>query len=107
MKQCYINHLKYSLRYSEYTTKGREYVLNKFGKWLDSKGKAIEDPENIKIVDVYNFIEDLSREGWSVGSCVWFTDGIKGYLRYCRDVAELDIVDYHKIKSPKTPERKI
>lgn len=107
MKDHYINYIRYTLRYSEYTTKGHNCILNKFNEWLLTRWKTIENPEDIKLVDVYNYIESLSKGWLSIGTCAWFTNGIKGYLRYCKDVAELDIVDYHKIKSPKTPDRKI
>ena len=107
MKQSYIDYLSYTLRYSEYTTKGHNYVLSRFDGWLNSKWKNIEDPENIKLADVYSFIEDMSKIGLTAGTCAWFTNAIKGYLKYCKNILELDIVDYHKIKAPKTPERKI
>jgi integrase len=52
-------------------------------------------------------MESLSKEWLSARTCAWCTDGVRGYLRYCRDIMELDIVDLHKIKSPKVPERQL
>lgn len=107
MKESYIDYQRYTLRYSDSTVHGSEYVLDKFDEWLTIKDKSVNDPENIKIVDVYSFIETLSKRDLTVGTCAWFTDKIKGYLRYCKDVLELNVIDYRKVKTPKIPDRKI
>lgn len=103
------NFLSYivSRGYSKSTVKGYVYVLNKFNEWLVSYWKTIDDPENIRLVDIYNFIEDMNKSWLSPRTCAWSTDGIRGYLRYCKEIVELDIIDLHKVKSPKVPDREI
>lgn len=107
MKKIYIDYISYTLRFSEATVYNYSYILTRFDKRLVTIGKSIDKPEEIKAADVYSFIGSLSQKGSCVGTCAWFTDGIKQYLKFCREVAELDVIDASKIKTPKIPDRKI
>ena len=107
MKDNFINYISYTRHYSTKTVKSYTYILNKFDGWLTSIGKTVDNPEKIKLVDIYNFMENLSKEWLSAKTCAWIIDWVRSYLRYCRDIIELDIVDLHKIKSPKVPDREI
>ena len=93
--------------YSQSTLTGYKFTLGKFEEWLDCIGKSIDDPENIKLVDIYNFIEKLNEDDVSPRTRAWIIDWVRGYLKYCKEIVELDIVDLHKIKSPKVPDREI
>lgn len=93
--------------YSQSTLTGYKFTLGKFEEWLVWKGKSIDDPENIKLVDIYNFIEKLNEDDVSPRTRAWIIDWVRGYLKYCKEIVELDIVDLHKIKSPKVPDREI
>lgn len=107
MKKIYIDYITHSMRLSDKTVRNYNYILTKFDERLVTAGKSIDKPEEIKVADVYSFIGSLSQRGLSVGTCAWCTDGIKQYFRYCREVLELDVIEYRKIKTPKIPERKI
>ena len=106
MKDNFLSYIV-SRGYSKSTVSGYVYILNKFDEWLVSYGKSVDDPENIKLVDIYNFIESMSKSWLSARTCAWTTDWIRGYLRYCKEIVELDIIDLHKIKSPKVPDKEI
>ena len=106
MIKNFMNYIS-SRGYSVSTIKGYRHILTRFWNYLGSIGKSIEDPESIRLVDVYNFIESLTSSNLSARSCAWITDGVRGYLKYCKEILELDIVDLRKIKSPKVPQRQL
>lgn len=106
MKESFFNYIV-SRGYSKSTVKGYDYILSKFDEWLIAKDKSVDDPENIKLVDIYNFIENLNKEWLSARTQAWIVDWVRGYLRYCKEIVELDIVDLHKVKSPKVPDRQV
>lgn len=107
MKEKYLNYITYSRQYSDKTIKGYTYILNKIDEYLVTIGKSISKPEELKVVDIYNFLGYLSQEWLSPCTCAWIMDGVKAYLRWCKNVGELDILDLSKIKSPKVPDREI
>lgn len=106
MKESFFNYIV-SRGYSQSTLTGYKFTLGKFEEWLVWKGKSIDDPENIKLVDIYNFIEKLNEDEVSPRTRAWIIDWVRGYLKYCKEIVELNIVDLHKIKSPKVPDREI
>ena len=106
MKESFFNYIV-SRGYSQSTLTGYKFTLGRFEEWLDCIGKSIDDPENIKLVDIYNFIEKLNEDDVSPRTRAWIIDWVRGYLKYCKEIVELDIVDLHKIKSPKVPDREI
>lgn len=107
MKENYIDYLRYTRHYSNSTVIWYSKALNKFDMFLATVGKKIDDPENIKLIDIYNFLEDMSKSWLTARTCAWYIDGVRGYLKYCKNVIELDILDTKKIKSPKVPDREI
>ena len=106
MKENFLSYIT-SRGYSKSTIKGYVYILGRFDDWLSQVGKSVDDPEAIRLVDIYNFMETLNGSWLSARSCAWIIDWVRGYLKYCRDIVELDIVDLHKVKSPKVPDREI
>lgn len=107
MKENYINYLTYVRQYSEATIINYKKWLNKLDMYLATIGKSVDDPENIKLVDMYNFLEDMSKSWLSARTCAGHIWGIVSYFKYCKNVLELNILDYKKIHKPKVPERKI
>lgn len=107
MIENYVNYITYTRQYSDNTVIWYKKCLKKFDEYLATIGKKVDDPENIKLVDVYNFMEDMSKNGLSAKTCAWTIDWVRGYLKYCKNVMELDIIDIRKIKSPKIPDKEI
>jgi site-specific recombinase XerD len=106
MKESFFNYIV-SRGYSQSTLTGYKFTLGKFEERLAWIGKSIDDPENIKLVDIYNFIEKLNEDEVSPRTRAWIIDWVRGYLKYCKEIVELNIMDLHKIKSPKVPDREI
>lgn len=73
MKKNFLSYIT-SRGYSKSTIKGYVYILGRFDDWLSERGKSIDDPESIKLVDIYNFLEELSGSGLSARSCAWIID---------------------------------
>ena len=74
MKENYINYITHTRMYSEKTVKSYTFSLTKFDNWLGGIGKTIEKPEEIKLIDFYNFMESLSKDGLSARTCAWVID---------------------------------
>lgn len=107
MKENYINYITYTRQYADATITNYKKSLRYFERYLDSIGKDINKPECIKLVDMYNFMGWLSKNGLCAKTCAGIIDWVKIYLKYCKDVLELNIIDLHKVKSPKVPDREI
>ena len=103
----YLHYLTHTRWYSEATVTGYRKILKKFDERLLLRGKTANDPESIKLVDIYSFLGDMSEAGLSARTCAWTIDWVRGYLRYCKQILELEIIDLHKVKSPKVPDRKM
>lgn len=103
----FINYISYVKHYSQATVINYKKWLKKLDTYLTSIWKNIDDPESIKIVDIYNLMEDMSKSWLQPRTCAWHIYGIISYLRYCKNIVELDILDIDKIHTPKIPERKI
>lgn len=107
MIESYINYITYTRQYAKATIMGYKKSLRYFERYLDSIGKDIDKPETIKLADMYNFMEWLSRNGLCAKSCSGIINWVRIYLKYCKEILELDILDLHKVKSPKVPDREI
>ena len=107
MIENYVNYITYVKQYADRTIKNYKKWLKKLEEYLATIWKTVEDPESIKLVDIYNFIEDMSKSWLSARTCAWHIRSIVSYFKYCKNIAELDILDYKKIHTPKIPERKI
>ena len=107
MKENYINYIKYTRQLADDTVIFYEKWLKYFEKYLVIIWKTIEDPENIKLVDVYNFIEDLGKQGLSSKTIAGIINSVRAYIKYCKEIIELEVIDYNKIKAPKVREKEI
>jgi len=107
MIKNYVNYITYTRQFSPNTVNNYTKALRDFDKFLSQSNKSVDDPENIKLVDVYSFIESLSRRGLAPGTSAWIVDWVRSYLKYCKNVMELNILDPSKVKSPKVPDREI
>ena len=107
MKENYINYLIYTRNYSDATVINYKKSLRYLDKYLIKIWKSVDDPESIKLVDIYNFMEDLSINWLSARTCAGIIDWVRAYLKYCKNIVELNILDLHKIKSPKIPEKQL
>ena len=107
MLENYIDYITYVRQYSEATIYNYKRSLKKLDQYLIKINKSVNDPENIKLVDMYNFMEDMSKNWLSARTCAWYIRGVVGYFKYCKYVLELEVLDVKKIHTPKIPERKI
>ena len=107
MIENYVNYITYVKQYSDRTIINYKKWLKKLENYLNSIGKTANDPESIKLIDMYNFIEDLSKSWLSARTCAWHIRAVVSYFKYCKNIAELDILDYKKIHTPKIPDRQI
>lgn len=107
MKENYINYIKYTRQLADDTVIFYEKWLKYLERYLVSISKSVDDPENIKLVDIYNFIEDLSKEWLSSKTIAGIINSTRAYMKYCKEIVELEVIDYHKIKAPKVREREI
>ena len=107
MIKNYLHYLTYTRCYSKSTVTGYRKILRKFDEWLIARGKTANEPESIRLSDVYEFMGDLTESWLSARTCAWTIDWVRGYLKYCKNVLELEIIDTHKIKSPKIPDRQM
>jgi len=107
MKENYINYVTYTRQLANDTITNYKKSLKYLDKYLTTIKKSVDDPENIKLVDIYNFIEDLSKNWLSAKTIEWIINWVRAYLKYCKNIIELDVIDYHKIKPPKVPDREI
>lgn len=107
MRENYIDYITYIKQYSSETIINYKKALKKLDSYLVTINKSVDDPENIKLIDIYNFIEDMSKSWLSPRTCAGHIRGVIAYFKYCKNVAELDILDYKKIHAPKIPDRQI
>jgi site-specific recombinase XerD len=61
MKENYINYVTYTRQLANDTITNYKKALKYFDKYLTTIKKSVDDPESIKMVDIYNFIEDLAK----------------------------------------------
>ena len=107
MIESYMNYIAFVKQYSKATIINYSKWLKKIDTYLASIGKDINDPEKIKLSDIHNFLENMSKSWLSARTCSWHIYSVISYLRYCKDILDLKILDIDKISVPKIPERKI
>ena len=61
MIENYVNYITYVRQYSPATIYNYTRSLKKLEQYLVTIKKSLNDPEEIKVVDMYNFIEDMSK----------------------------------------------
>lgn len=105
MIQKYLDYIKFIRSYSDATVLMYKKWLKKFESYLQIIWKTTENPEEIKLVDVLEFIEYLRRKWLAASSCNAEIDAVRGFLKYCKDVLELNVLYHRKILYCKEPER--
>lgn len=107
MIEKYIDYIQYGRCLSVYTINKYTKWLKKFWLFLRDRGKDINNPENIELTDILEFIIML-RKGWLLPASVnSVLDGVKWYLRYLRDILNQNVIDPKQIKCCKVPQRNI
>ena len=107
MIKNYISYLTFVKQYSKATIINYTKGINRLQKFLTTIGKDVNDPEGIRLVDMFNFLEDMAKSWLSARTCAGHLYGVVSYLKYCRDVLELHVLDIAKIQFPKIPDRKV
>jgi len=107
MIKSFLNYIEYAKGYSQATITNYSKALRKFNDYLIRIDKDISDPESIKLIDVYNFIEDMSASWLAPRTCAGHIYWVTAYLRWCKELLELDVIDTKKIHTPKIPDKKI
>lgn len=106
MIQNFLNYLQYTRWLSINTVIRYRKWLKKFEWYLCKVWKTINDPETIKLYDIYSFISEMWADGSQPTSCNNVINAIRAYLRYCT-ILELNVVDASKIYWCKVPEKSI
>ena len=106
MIQSFLNYLQYTRWLSVNTVIRYRKWLNKFEWYLITVWKTINNPEEIKLYDIYNFISEMWADGSQPASCNNVINAIRAFLRYCT-ILELDVVDASKVYWCKIPEKNI
>ena len=107
MIKKFLDYSAYTLCLAELTIVKYRQVLEKFDSFLLERGKTLDEPEQIEILDVYNFIGSMREGGVSINYCNSFTTAYRSFLNYLREVLNLNVLDPHRIKFSKAPERDI
>ena len=107
MIERFLGYIAYNRCLSGETVLKYRKALKKFNLFLGRKGKNADHPEEITLEDVSGFISDIIEQGLSPTYCNWLLIGIKSYLNYLRDILYMDVIDPHKIRYCKTPERNV
>ena len=107
MIESYISYIKYSKGYSQHTIRWHRTALEKFNKHLNSLWKDITNPIEITLIDALKFLENLSKSWLCPWSIACALKGVKGYLKYCRNILELNVIDPYKIPYPKVVSKEI
>ena len=69
MIENYIDYITYVRQYSNATILNYKKWLRKLDDYLISIWKNIDDPESIKLVDIYNLMEDMSKSWLQARTC--------------------------------------
>lgn len=98
MIEKYLNYIKYTRDYSKYTLIRYRKWLKKFESFLEKIWKTLERPEEIELIDAYEFIADMKKnwlKWWSVNAVLWW---VKGYLMFAKNILEMNVIEAWKIK---------
>lgn len=107
MIENYVEYLKYSKGYSYRTIEEYSKSLNRFNLFLNNLWKTVKNPTDIKLLDIFKFIEELSKKWLCPASIGCILKSIRSYLRYCKEVLDMDVIDPFKIPYPKVSNREI
>ena len=104
MIEKFLDYTLYTRNLSETTVIKYKKGLKKFESYLQSIWKTAEKPEEISLDDIFCFIADMRRSGLQPQSCNAVLDGVRGYLKYLRDVLDLKVINQRKILYLKVPQ---
>lgn len=107
MIEKFINHQLYTRGLSPETVIRYRKSLKRFDWYLQSIGKSIDDPENITLNDIYDFIAFLRKDGCCAATCNTVIVGIKCFLKYLRIVLNLEVVSSKRIWWCKVPDKDV
>ena len=107
MIKRYLDYILYTRCLSRNTWIKEKKWLNKFECYLLSIWKTLEKPEEIKLIDILDFIASLRKSWLCQKSCNSVLDGVKGIFRYMRDILELDVLESKRIHYVKEPQKQI
>ena len=107
MIKRYLDYILYTRCLSRNTWIKEKKWLNKFECYLLSIWKTLEKPEEIKLIDILEFIASLRKSWLCQKSCNSVLDGVKGIFRYMRDILELDVLESKRIHYVKEPQKQI
>lgn len=103
----YLDFLLYNKWLSLNTIIRYRKSLKKFECFLWSVWKSLSRIYEIELSDVYLFIANERKVWLSTSSCNNSINAIRGYLRYCKNILNLNVLDPTKITWCKAPERNI
>lgn len=107
MLKRYLDYIQYTRCFSLNTVNRYRKGLNKFENYLQSIWKTLNRSEDIKLVDVLDFIAYM-RKSWLVeSSCNSILDAVKGILRYEREILEMNVLYDRKIEYVKEPDKQV
>jgi site-specific recombinase XerD len=107
MIKRYLDYILYTRCLSRNTWIKEKKWLNKFECYLLSIWKTLEKPEEIKLIDILEFIASLRKSWLCQKSCNSVLDGVKGIFRYMRDILEFDVLESKRIHYVKEPQKQI
>lgn len=107
MIQRYLDYLQYTRCLSINTVIKYRKWLKKFELFLQDRDKTTDSPENIKLIDILEFVAYLGKAWLVPWSCNAILDSIKWLFKYLREILELDVIDNNKIKYCKEPDKQI
>jgi site-specific recombinase XerD len=107
MIKRYLDYILYTRWLSRNTWIKEKKGLDKFECYLVSIWKTLEQPEEIKLIDVIDFIAYL-RKSWLVPwSCNAVLDGVKGIFKYMGEILDIDVLDREKIHYIKRTDKRV
>ena len=107
MIQRYLDYIQYTRCLSINTVIKYRKWLKKFELFLQDRDKTTDSPENIKLIDILEFVAYLGKAWLVPWSCNAILDSIKWLFKYLREILELDVIDNNKIKYCKDPGKQI
>lgn len=102
MIKKYLEYALYTKNLSIGTVKRYKKGLKKFDCYLKSIWKTAENPEEILLDDVFSFVAYMRKSGLLPQTCNTILVCVKSYLRYLRDILDMDVLDNRRIVNCKT-----
>lgn len=103
----FLTYLLYNKWLSENTIIRYRKGLKKFECYLSSVWKTLCRPYEIELSDIFGYITKLREDRLSPATCNNDINAIRGFLRYNRNILNLNVLDPSKVISCKVHERNI